>query len=209
MSALQRVVRTALKQTGLRSTEKGKRPLLSDSAVDNCPTDWLTRLVPTIEDKKLRKFFCSIDGAARGAGPSQEGGILALALLYDDADRCANDLLSAVESSKIQSIDTRKPRLQDGYWSSGEAMAIYIRHHGNERAIALELGLNRSHVGRTLRAAGFPPGNIIRQPSIRKALSEFLGGDSVETVTSRNSLKIAVFHNLFRYNIFAIRQLFA
>ena len=88
-------------------------------------------------------------------------------------------------------------------------MALYIRHHGNERAIALELGLNRSHVGRMLRATGFPPGNIIRQPAIRKALAEFLGGDAVETVISRNSLKIAVFHNLFRYNIFGIRQLFA
>lgn len=209
MSALQRVVRTALKQTGLRSTEKGRRPLLSDRAVDNCPTDWLIRLIPTIEDKKPREFFCSIDGATHGAGPSQEGGILALALLYDDADRCANDVLSAVASSKNQNIERKRPRLQDGYWSSGEVMALYIRHHGNERAIALELGLNRSHVGRMLRATGFPPGNIIRQPAIRKALAEFLGGDAVETVISRNSLKIAVFHNLFRYNIFGIRQLFA
>lgn len=62
---------------------------------------------------------------------------MALALLYDDADSCANDLLSAAESSKNQNIEMRQPRPQTGYWSSGEVMELYIRHYGANTGVDL------------------------------------------------------------------------
>jgi hypothetical protein len=54
----------------------------------------LHRLFQEIKNKKPREFFRSIDNAGHGAGPSQAGAILALALLYVDTDECANKLLS-------------------------------------------------------------------------------------------------------------------
>lgn len=137
MPVLQKVARAASKQTGLRCSQKGMRPLLSDFAVRKCPADWLSQLIPKIEDKELRKFFSSIDGAACGGSPSQVGCILALALLYDDADRCANDLLSAAESAKNQNIEMRQPRPQTGYWSSVEVMEQSTRHYGVNTGVNL------------------------------------------------------------------------
>ena len=202
---LQRVVRSALKNSGLRNSVRGHRPLLSDLALDVCPKDWLFRLFPKIERKVPKGYFSAIDNSGRGAGPSQGGAILALALLYEDPDECANKLLSLHATTKSDSDSAAKPHLPAGYWNSDQPVKLYLKHQANEAKIAEELGLNLGHVQRSLRAVGLPPGSLILRPAIKRALKEFLRGNNMETVIARNGLTSETFKRLFRYNIYVIK----
>lgn len=205
---LQRVVRSALKKAGLRNSEKGKRPLLSDFASEACPLDWLHRLLPTIKDKRPKQHFRSIDNAGRGASPSQSGGILALALLFEDIDECASKLLAFHADKQTRTLTPKAHEgLPPGFWRSDGPLKLYLRHKGDERLIAQELGLNLAYVHRSLRAAGLPPGVIIRRPPIKQALREFLNGNSIEIVTKRNGLQSKTIEGLLHYNMHAIKPL--
>jgi len=164
--------------------------------------------LPTIKGKKPIQFFPSIDNAGHGASPSQSGGILSLALLFEDIDECANKLLAfhADEKSKTatpKGLDALPP----GFWHSDDPLKLYLRHKGDERLIAQELGLNLSHVQRSLRTAGLPAGAIIQRPQVKQALREFWGGDSIEVVTKRNGLQSKTIEDLLRYNLHGIKAL--
>jgi len=90
-----------------------------------------------------------------------------------------------------------------------QPVKLYLKHLGNETKIAEELGLNRRHVQRSLRAAGLPPGNLIQRPAIKRALKHFLSGESMKVVVAKNNLDSTTFKKLLRYNLYAIKPLLA
>lgn len=207
VSVLQDMVRGALGGTGIRISEKGKRPLLSDIAIKMTPAEWLARLIPKVVHKSPGQYFPAIDNAARGPGPSQAGAILALALLYENTDQCANILRSkSTQQIEIDSSQKQK-QLPEGFWGSEASLGLYLKHKADVSKVADELGLSRSHVHRMLRLAGLPSSNLMQGPELRSALREFLDGESIELAVTRYNVNIEKLYKLLRYNVYAIRPL--
>lgn len=86
------------RRRGLRTTESGPRPLLSEIALDMLPMAWIEQHYPSITRKRGRAFSATLDSACRAVGHCKPVSFaLALALIFDTADAAIQFLTDAVE----------------------------------------------------------------------------------------------------------------
>lgn len=103
-AALKAVVREGCRRHGLRCTQMGRRPTISDMAKEQLPGTWLKQHWPEVFAKaSAGAFLYRIDGTSKDRHVAYPGATcaLALAILFDSVDE-ANALLET-ENAKVLS----------------------------------------------------------------------------------------------------------
>lgn len=141
---------------GLRASSNGKRPLLSDIAVNELPDLWLRRYFPRISGKEKGQFVSTLDGlmASNHTAFAIQNYALAAALLWDSVDEALNEMLASA-STDAKAIRQMRFYGPD-YWTSSRMSDIYIKHKGSHRKIADEIGVNRNYCRDQLTKYGLP-----------------------------------------------------
>lgn len=206
MTELQSLVRTRLSIRSLAGNDIGVWRLLSELAVEHCPTNWLYRLFPSIPEKTPNGYFEPIDNAALcGSLALQESCVLALALVYGDVVQCANDL-NLSKDRRSDKLQTTCGRLPPGFWQSKAGIDLYLRYRGRECSIANFLRVKQSEVSCSLRESGVTPGKLLLEPSLRIALSEFYSGKCITSIAACHAISVAALKELHRFNLLAIQS---
>jgi hypothetical protein len=195
ISTLRDVVRSELKKQGLRLSRKGKRPLLSDIAAKQFPSEWLNRLLPKSKEKKPNEFLDQIDCVPTSGYPSAVSCTFAISTLFESVSDALNNLTTS--DFKPQSSTFQAPKLPPGFWSSIDALMTYIRHNGNSAGIATELGISRPYAFSCLKSHGFPTEREFRSTSFANIGMTILNGGELSPLISQ-SIKDPADEKFFR-----------
>ncbi len=113
-----------------------RKVLFSDYVTQQLPEEWLSAHFNNIEKKQLGRKFRPLDGVLVSDGRKINSlyYLLAIALLYDNADEALNMLKRSANLSqrKIRSIK----RLNKNIWGKDSVEMLCLRHEGVVSAIA-------------------------------------------------------------------------
>lgn len=113
-TALKAVVREGCRRHGLRCSQWGLRPLLSDLAKQFLPADWLREHWPKVSNKEAMAYVASLDGVGKDTHVAYPGptGALALAVLFDSTDE-AEALLKAANAEVMANPQSQPVSLEE------------------------------------------------------------------------------------------------
>lgn len=100
---LNRVVQEGCRKHGLRMSQVGKRPVLSDWVLETVPTPWLAQYWPMVLSKAPGMFLGRLDGISKDRHVAYPGAsaALALAAVFDSV----NAIVAALAAAQMQ-VDT-------------------------------------------------------------------------------------------------------
>lgn len=113
---------------GMRVSEAGRRPLLSDVVLKKFPLEWLRTIFPAIEEKREGTFFSAIDYVVRTAGtaPSTEAICIAISLLFEQPENGIGYLLDSAPDPHCDAHSALayevKPSLGDVFTACGGSL---------------------------------------------------------------------------------------
>lgn len=184
------------KQRKLRWGANGKNILFSDYLVNILPIDWVSLIIPSIRGKKRNVRFPSLDGvlSAQQKPSKTVIYILALALLFDDAD----EVLTLLEQSlplAPKSILSMKEN--DEKWEQYNLEKEFIENNGCCEKISRKLGVDSEQLRNRLRKEGFPLfGN--KSKKFMNAYDMFLNGATLYEASMKSGLEIQQFEIFVR-----------
>lgn len=143
-------------KVGVRRSVKGHKRLLSDLALDTCPLEWLTLLVPKIIDKKPGAYQAPLDHVFNSQSTAFRSGYyaLALALLFDTAEEALNRIEAELPNPVVQRRQAR--RMGDNFWTGQAFVELYVKGRGNPCNISKSLDVDEGHVRAVMKKNGFP-----------------------------------------------------
>jgi hypothetical protein len=107
--AMNKVIQEGCRKRGLRFSQTGKRPLLSDLAKEVLPQDWMERYWPEVANKAPGTYVGRLDGPCKDKHVAYPGPTcaLALAILFKSVDEIQERLESAHQ--EVLSRSSRPP----------------------------------------------------------------------------------------------------
>lgn len=196
------------KQLGLRRGRYGTRKILSDLVLEKVSKDWLDRLLPYVLSQKTSAgvFSESFDQVMNpGVTCRQEAYVLALAVLYSDADEALSELTELHKSS--DSIVTRTK--QSGHsasittqpLSAVEFAQAYFNSNFSIAAMAKIQGQSKARLRYLLTRFNLPPVRLISKEHNRTALLLFKAGAGIELACSSAGAAVSDLVQLLRFDL--------
>ncbi|MNY86621.1 hypothetical protein D3C78_28290 [compost metagenome] len=182
-------IREWAKVQNLRVSLKGKRPLLSDKAIEMLPRAWLKKHFPRSDSKEYGEFSDWLDGTwfSRKTPRHSASYILALALMYESADEAINALATLKSVIVPRKALTHRKR---GAWDSNDLVKVWMQNLGNTAAIAKDLNLSKSYIYQRLVAAGLPCLSKKAGAAIKIAIQRYWQGESIITACELSGANI-------------------
>ncbi|MDI1310455.1 MAG: TniQ family protein [Methylotenera sp.] len=182
---------------GVRWSNNGNKPLLSDLALQVCPKWWLKTIFPNIDKKRPNQRLPNLDGALVQQERSFRSSAyaLALSLMFDNADEALNASYECIESKSRAIKKTLK--LKDGFWQGKQLTEKFIKHRGNPESIAKDLGVGARHVRNMMKKNGLPSLMGFKGSELQ-AFMDFQEGMSFAEVCSKNSVDSLKLEELLR-----------
>lgn len=173
-------IREWAKNQNLRVSLNGKRPLLSDRAVEMLPRAWLKKHFPRSETKEYGGFSDWIDGTwfSRKTPRNPAAYILALSIMYESADEAINALANLKPAIVPRKVLTHRKK---GAWDSAEFIKVWMLHLGNTAAISEELNLSKAYIYQRIVAAGLPCLSKKAGAALKLAVQRYWQGESIST----------------------------
>lgn len=184
---------------GLRTSQTGQRPLVSDRLAEQAPTSWLNQHLPEWTTKTPTSFFQRIDRLASikvvaGVG---EAYAMALAALYDSADEAMNAVNSSTQQTKDASFGRKGPKRGSGFWQ-GEVWATYIECKGVVNDMAQRLNLDRTYLSEMMCSAGLPSLADLHTAGKWRAFSRFARGEGFVDACAAECIEVFELEILLR-----------
>lgn len=182
-------IREWARDQDFRVSLNGKRPLLSDKAIEMLPRAWLKKHFPKSALKEYGKFSDWLDGTwfSRKTPRNSAAYILALALMYESADEAINALATLKSAIVPRKALTHRKR---GAWDGAEFVKVWMLHLGNAAAIAEELNLSKAYIHQRLVAAGLPSLSRKVGAALKCAVLRYWRGDSILTACELSGANI-------------------
>lgn len=171
-------IREWAKNQNLRVSLNGKRPLLSDRAVEMLPRAWLKKHFPRSETKEYGGFSDWIDGTwfSRKTPRNPAAYILALSIMYESADEAINALANLKPAIVPRKVLIHRKK---GAWDSAEFIKVWMLHLGNTAAISEELNLSKAYIYQRIVAAGLPCLSKKAGAALKLAVQRYWQGESI------------------------------
>lgn len=159
-NALNRLIADRAKALGLRTSDKGRRPLLSDQLFKLADHRWLREHLPGVPDKRQGERFDRIDAipAAYSLVASGDAYAMALAVVFDDVSEVIEALrIADSRDVKADHEVSQRPqkRTNQQFWY-GDVWSYYIQCEGNVAKMAVALGMDRTYLGAKMAEIGLP-----------------------------------------------------
>jgi hypothetical protein len=176
---------------GLRISNPGRRKTPSTYVMELLPVDWLQKTFPRVH-WETGKFISTFDGACSPRATRYTTATLCLlaAVLYDDAEQAAAELLG-----RSDSVEQRES-LGFDFWASREVLDLYVACGGVVSKVAEKLGLPTSSVSIGLLNQGLP--GLGKSAGPRKALKLFYAGDTLGEACRKVNISRDLVENLLR-----------
>jgi hypothetical protein len=158
---------------GIRVAQKGRRPLLSDIALDTAPRGWIASLFPRVETKKPGEIFPPIDRAVVHEG-LPHARALALSLLFDTAEEALQYWSGPLKSEGDGSKNT--VLIRQNLWGSKKALDAYVISEGNLSDTAKTMGASVRTASEGLDKWGLPTLAGIHLETTGRAVVAFFDG---------------------------------
>lgn len=171
------------KKLGLRISESGKRPLMSDLATEAFPHDWLLRNFHEFSKKEKLKLLINIDLVCRAGSRyfiQTRMYVLAASLLYEDPNSALHALTTAEPKKennyrKITSLIKKTGR-------DKQIESAYIKSNGSHWKTSKVLGAEAKNLREVLNSHGLP--NLKNVSSeMRQSLMAFLKGTPINQIS--------------------------
>lgn len=151
---LNRTISDKAKQSGLRVSTTGHRPLISDRLIELVDNQWLQRHVPGVKAKRMGKPFNRIDtiGARTTVAATGDAYALVLAALYESRDEALQAITQseAIENgSNFAPPKTVSKQRGEAFWHGG-IWAQYLECRGSHAQLAKAIGMDRRHLASKL-----------------------------------------------------------
>ncbi len=182
---------------GVRWSNSGNKPLLSDLALEACPRWWLQSIFPNIDNKRPNQRLPNLDGVLVQQKNSfrSVSYALALSLMFDNADEALNASYECIDS-KSRAIK-KSLKLENGFWQGNQLTEKFIKHRGNSESISADLGVDKSHTRKMMKKSGLPSLMGFGKNDLL-AFMDFQGGMSLTEASSRNSIDPLKLEGLLR-----------
>ena len=158
--ALNRLVAKQAKELGLRISNKGQRPLLSDRLFELVDHRWLSQHIPGAAGKRRGERFNRVDMVVSSYSVAASGDAYAMALaaVFEDISKAIEavhvaDDVSAFDTSSFDEQVVK--RMSPQFWHGG-IWSLYLQHQGSVRKIASALDMDRTYLGSKLAEIGLP-----------------------------------------------------
>lgn len=181
------VLQSRASELGVRRSIKGQKRLLSDLALESCPLEWLTILVPKLKDKKPGVYQSPLDHVFNSQSKAFQSAYyaLALALLFDTAEEALNRVREELPKPAAQRRSVR--RMGDDFWTSRSFAEQYVKHRGNPVCISRSLDVDQGHVREVMKKNGFPSLCAFSDDELRAFVS-FLDGATLSEACGRHGV---------------------
>jgi hypothetical protein len=187
-------------KVGVRRSVKGHKRLLSDLALDTCPLEWLTLLVPKIKDKKPGVYQSPLDHIFNSQSTAFRSGYyaLALALLFDTAEEALNRIEVELPNPVVQRRQVR--RMGDNFWTGQAFVELYVKGRGNPCNISRSLEVDEGHVRAVMKKNGFPSLCSFSNEELRAYVS-FVEGVPLSEACRRHGVEQTAVEELARRGV--------
>lgn len=182
-------------EKGIRVSAQGRRPVLSDVALNSVPTIWLSTLCPGVETKKPGERFPAIDRVLLHEGLPQARA-LALALMFDSAEEALSYWRGPLAEDKGD--DDENALCGQDFWNSKKVLNIYVKSEGNHSETARVIGVHSRRVSGELGRCGLPSLSGIQLETTGKALLAFFEGLSLTEACAIHGAELRVCEGLIR-----------
>jgi hypothetical protein len=167
-------------EIGLRNSEIGKKPPLSDYVRSTAPSAWLARHWPQLCKKEPGAFFSALD---RLPGPTVTPGtgfayVVAFASLFQTTEDAARSLAMPVARRTADEKSVMKSQYSPEFWTT-DFLEVFANCAGNITAIAKQLHLDRNYVARKTKSLGLPSFKGVSSSAKWRALEKFGAGASL------------------------------
>ena len=191
------VLQERAKTLGLRWSNKGNKPLLSDLALQVCPGWWLKTIFPNIDNKKSNQRLPNLDGALVQQEKSFRSAsyALALSLMFDNADEALNASYKCIES-KSRAIK-KTVKLENEFWQGKQLTEKFIQHLGNPASISKDLAVDARHIKRMMKKNGLPSLMGFKKSELQ-AFMDFHKGMSLTEACNKNNTNLLRVEPLLR-----------
>lgn len=190
------------KSLGLRVSETGRRPLLSDRLIEVSDTRWLERHLPGIAGKRTGQVFRRIDmvGQNQRVPGTGDAYALCLAALFNSCEEAMEAVSSAeLAETKIEAVAhrcARKPR-GDDFWH-GQVWGEYLQCGGSHTELARRLGMDRSHLSVKLNSLGLPGLSGLENSPKWRAMFRYSEGASIDEACAAEQVDTKTLNQLIR-----------
>ena len=200
--ALNRLIANRAKTLGLRTSNKGQRPLLSDRLFELADHRWLCRHIPGAIGKRRGEFFGRIDMIATSYSVAASGDAYAMALTaaFDDVSEAIEAVQGAdcPEARSTPSFDAPVvKRMSPQFWH-GDIWPLYLQHEGSARKIAAALNMDRTYLGSKLAEIGLPSLHQSKESGLWRSFLRFRNGSTLTDACIAEGVAIAALEQLLR-----------
>ncbi len=183
------------RQMGIRISRKGRRPLLSDIALNSVPKAWLSLVFPGIETKRAGEHFSPIDRVLLHEGLPQ-GRALALALMFDSAEEALRYWSAPIADDQRHDDESAPGGLN--FWNSKKIFNIYVKSEGNRSEIARSIGVHSRRASGELARCGLPSLSGLQFATTGQALMAYYEGMLLSEACAIHGAEFSICDNLIR-----------
>ena len=191
------VLQARARALGLRWSNNGNKPLLSDLALQVCPGWWIQTIAPNILNKRPNRRLPSLDGVLvqQARAFKSSAYALALSLLFDNAEEALNASYGCIEAKPR--VITKFSKQESTIFDGRDFTNTYINHKGNSKTIAKVMGLQVLQLRKMMKNTGLPPLAGYRQNELQ-AFMDFQNGMSFMEACIKNDATPLKFEILLR-----------
>ncbi len=182
---------------GLRTSDSGHRPLLSDAILERAPKGWLQAHFPLLISKQPSKKYYPIDNLLMPSSPAGSGDAYALAIAALSVNEADSRACLDAASQRAEIPKPKHRRLGPEFWQ-GKAYLLYEECSGNVTQMARLMGVDRKYLGAKLMELGLPSLGKIENSSLLLALRDFINGAGVTESCSSRQLDPKLLESLLR-----------
>ncbi len=171
------------KKLGLRISESGKKPLMSDLATDAFPQGWLLRNFHEFSKKKKLKLLLNIDMVCSPGSCyliQTRKYALAASLLYEDPNSALHALITAEPPKK--NSDGKISALIKETGREKQIESAYIKSNGNHWKTSKVLEAEAKNLRAVLDSHGLPNLKNVSSET-RQSLMAFLNGAPISQIS--------------------------
>lgn len=201
-TALNRTISEKAKATGLRVSETGRRPLISDRLIETSDARWLRSHLPGIEEKPAGQVFRRIDMTASGQSVPAAGDayVFALAALFETSEGAKNAVSLADAAAARGEVSVKKLAARsrgDDFWN-GQVWPLYVQCGGSHTELSRRLGMDRTHLSAKLKAMGLPSLSDVGSSPKWRAMLRINDGANIEEACAAEQIEVKALSDLIR-----------
>lgn len=189
------------REIGLRTSQDGVKPNLSDLVLRSAPEEWLMRHCPDLVDKKPGSFYFGLDNTliSRTVPSTGFAYATALAALFDTPLQVHQKLMQidAGDAPEYQKPAKRPIARDPAFWHGG-FWGEYIEQQGRVRAMAPRLGMHPTHLREKFNQLGLPSLHDVGSAPRWRAYLSFEAGESLSAACAAEGVSEAEVLELIR-----------